>query len=356
VTIIKDDQKIPLDLDCGLVTDLIVSRFKSDPVVLEEDWHRCFGRHVRSEGKRYSHELMFDVCAPAKEARDAPAVLTARSSGLPGDGIDELRVFLPKHVMDDVLVSVILPEARRLRQRGEIKDYYFIKYPLPHPHIRFRLFGPADGVTMGLLRKIQRQQQKYLISSVNLVPFEFELDTYGGKAGLASYQACQFAMSRSFLSYQRLKAELGEERHGLLGSDLDVIYLAFFLKRLLLEPAFEDVRTLAGPVRSSGPEYAAFRRELKQLWSKHRKALRTHEGSIGTVWALMNEAFEELSPVWNRSRKKLQVSPAFLVQRLLHIEVFRLSGGEFPLLEAAVYELHELMRTDARLSAPKTQG
>ena len=360
VTIVKDDQKVPIDLRSKLTTLMILSRFRNEILMIEDDWHQNFGKSLSFNGENFSHEIIFDVDNDVDVKYKVAFHPTLKKLAFPHDGIVEINVLLPIELMDSFILNEIYPLINNLKKDKNFIQFYFVKYPLPNPCIRLRIFHNHKNnemITDELLRKFAQKEEQYLISSVSITPFEKEIETYKGYNGLAGYYAISYCLSEQFISFLKIRDTFDIQLRPKLGYDVNIIYVVLVLSNLV-----EISRSLGCPVNDEIllldtpdglDDYSEYRYQLKLLWNNFRKKLKNPQNDLAPFWKLImansNTIKLEFSKILKKNTNEFGgILIQNLIKRLIHMECFRLSCGEFTFAEKAIYNIYSLHIQDVK--------
>jgi thiopeptide-type bacteriocin biosynthesis protein len=149
---------------------------------------------------------------------------------------------------DRVILELAAPVAAECRRRGWANRYFFVRYNVGGPHLRLRLLGRRRGLARPLRALVAARADALggLVREVAWVPYEPELDRYGGPAGVAVAERFFDASSRTAVALLR-KLPPGD-RASRLGKGL--------LATLVLLHAFARDREAAGELaRGYGEGY-----------------------------------------------------------------------------------------------------
>ena len=100
----------------------------------------------------------------------------------------------------DVLVREVAPLVRGVRDRGLAERFFFIRYWEKGAHLRLRFLGDPDELRAELLPSMERCFGRH---RVECVPYEPEIDRYGGPEAIAIAEDCFDLSSRVALDILR---------------------------------------------------------------------------------------------------------------------------------------------------------
>lgn len=338
VVVRQQDNVMPIDLGSPM-SGFLLRKYSPDSILhIEEEWHLTQSAHLTVAGRTYSHELVTqwkssDVPGVDSPRLNVPSVKVSSSK----DEIRSYHFFVPSEVMDTFLLEELLPLAKRLSRSRKIKGYYFIKYPHPSSHIRFRVFSSNSSSSWeNFFLTAFQKAQSYLLQEASEVPFELELETYGGRSGLDHYHEISQALSASYPSYHNLRAELASTGHFTYGNPVDVAYLFILFQKLSSHPTFSGCRgifltTLPSEVKRGRAHFL-----------KHHRDLLTDE----SLSRYCDQLLKKLAPVLGRlgrdfSARKIKVDREFFLSRIIHMEVFRIMPASPNFVEAVSLSLLE---------------
>jgi thiopeptide-type bacteriocin biosynthesis protein len=116
---------------------------------------------------------------------------------------------------DRVVLDVVAPVVRRCRERGWIRRAFFLRYSVGGAHLRFRLQGRPETLAGKVRGVLLDQAADRGVPEVRWVPYEPELERYGGPAGVEVAEELFDASSRTTLALlRRLPADDRSARLG----------------------------------------------------------------------------------------------------------------------------------------------
>lgn len=132
---------------------------------------------------------------------------------------------------DRLVLEVAAPLYRGLRRRGWVERHFFIRYNDPSPHLRLRLLRSPGITPVALRARVEEDAGRLGVrrDSLRWVPYEPELERYGGPRGVALAE--EIFSASSLLAYRLLrKLAAGPtgagERSGRLGKGLPALLAA----------------------------------------------------------------------------------------------------------------------------------
>lgn len=342
IVISEMDNILPVDLDSP-ISETIVGKFRRDLILtVEEDWHLTNSSPVEVGGKNHSHEVLFQWKPAVQNALESnPVILPSVKLATREEKIFAFHFHLPKELLDSFLLDVLLPLAKLLHQNKKMNGFYFVKFSQPSPHIRFRLFANSlSTLWEDFFLKALVKRETYLIKEASQFPFELELQTYGGKEGLAHYHEISKVFSESFSSYAQLRQGLSRVGRRAYGNPVDLSYLVLLCRNLSQHAVF------IGHVES---DFGMPGNEVKKSMAHFRKNhsdLLTNEALEREISLLMKDLDSVLKKLGKSfAKKKIKVSRQHFFRRLIHMQVFRLSDGSSPFLESTAITISEDSRS-----------
>lgn len=118
---------------------------------------------------------------------------------------------------DRILLDGVAPEMERARAEGSIDAFFFVRYFDGRSHLRLRWRAPSE-LTTSDDALAERLADLPLVTAVEWVPYEPEVERYGGPAGLAPSEELFFQSSRTAL--ELLLKVPSEDRSARLGKGL----------------------------------------------------------------------------------------------------------------------------------------
>lgn len=140
----------------------------------------------------YTHEVVVPFrrveAVPTPKAASPALHRTEDRNIAPGGDWLYLKLYTGYSTADRLLVDAIAPLARRLRDEGLLRSWFFIRYRDPESHLRVRLAGEPD-VLWGDVRRIFSEALSPLlgkgwISRIQLDTYVREIERYGGVEGI----------------------------------------------------------------------------------------------------------------------------------------------------------------------------
>ncbi|MEU2181881.1 lantibiotic dehydratase, partial [Streptomyces thermolilacinus] len=199
------------------------------------------------------------AAAPPRRARSVRHPTDHGLRHLPGEEWLYAKFYAAEETHDEVL-HASLPALVRAVGDG-LRDWHFVRYRDPEPHIRLRLHGEPDilrGTVLPRLAAVSRRwQETGVVRAMVLDTYHPETDRYGGPDALPHAERMFCVDSQSAL------AQLGMRARGRL--DLAAPVLAAVNHALLLESLGDwDWTAWLGRVLPKGPNHAAYRRNREQ--------------------------------------------------------------------------------------------
>lgn len=297
---------------------------------------------VRGPDGSYAHELLMAFSSRKPAARTATHTkflgAPCDRSFLPGSPWLFAKIYGPASAQDRLLTDRIGPLIASLRMQHVIDRWFFIRYADPDQHLRIRLHGAPDALTVHALPQLHeaianavRDGDAFMMS---LDTYDRELERYGGTAGTDAMEAIAEADSDAVLALLQLGAMAAPNR-----ADIAVLsLLTLFEDSGLptnrrdecargLRDSFTGRLTPEGQ-RELGREFRSRRGRLAALMEDHGASL---QPNVPAVFSRRSSAQIPVFAALAGADKAGNLSPSRdeLVQSLAHMALNRLlrDGG-----------------------------
>ena len=253
---------------------------------------------------------------------------------LPGSEWLYLKLYCHPSRSNQLLTQTLLPLLDRLRKRGGVKQWFFVRYREPDYHLRVRIQpGPHVGageLLSSITKKLQKQVQKGIVQDVQVAVYERELERYGPEQIEAVETA--FCASSELVARFLQKTPFTETDYGYYGiafSTLDVMLTAFGLalreKVQVLHSLYEAFYREHGQTKALREQLSRKYREISQL-----KAI-LPDATLGSTFDNYPDlkkqlmAFLQAHQVWASQQKAMQYGKRVqLLNDLMHMHLNRL--------------------------------
>lgn len=156
-----------------------------------------------------------------------------RPRRLPGGSWAYVQIAVDAAIQNDLLVDRISPFLGDLGDQA--RRWHFVRYQVPDDHLRLRIQGHSDSVTETvwprLLRALDSWQDDGLCSGFRILPYEPEVDRYGGSLEVMSFAEDLFHLD-SRMAVEQLRPSRAAARSRLSRSVLCVANYALLLDAL----------------------------------------------------------------------------------------------------------------------------
>lgn len=202
LSLVEDDNALPVDLDNPLSVDAclqVLKRHRSG--VLQELFPPELQEFVRGPEGGFYHEIILPFVhqpsvaskqtrAAAEKIRSGPITPYSKTERVfvPGESWLYFKVFSGPSVLDTVLTRSIPPLLNQLRADGHILKWFFIRYPDPQHHLRFRFQvrsrHSAHETFDACMDRFGELLRAGDVHSIQLDTYTREIERYGGHNGM----------------------------------------------------------------------------------------------------------------------------------------------------------------------------
>ncbi|MGW2162215.1 lantibiotic dehydratase [Nonomuraea sp. NPDC001699] len=198
VAVVDADQRLPVDLDNPLFTDMAVHLFREQrPVRLEEVFFGPDEMPVRGPEGRFAHEIIVPFLrtgalepvggAQAPTHRERPERELTRSFP-PGSPWLYAKLYSGPVGADTILQQVVRPLVREAVSDASVDRWFFVRYADPDPHLRLRLHGDPGRLTNEVLPALLAACAPFhaegMLWRIQVDTYEREVERYGGADGI----------------------------------------------------------------------------------------------------------------------------------------------------------------------------
>jgi len=239
VVIAESDNELLLDLEQELCLEILQDYLKTHPrIVIKEflfDPKRAIAKDENQQG--FTHQFVATFIQDAKAVNHPKIVNTDTSFSIQktfhvGSEWLYFKFYCGTKAVDKLLLESIQPAIELLRQKGLIKQWFFLRFADPDWHLRVRI-RLSDPTKMGEVLAIIHQhnqpfiEEKYLWKT-QLDTYQRELERYGTTSMEAS-EKLFFADSQLVLDFLNLAATYGQNE------ELRWVFGIFAIDELLTE-------------------------------------------------------------------------------------------------------------------------
>ena len=148
---------------------------------------------ARGPEGRFVHELVVPFVRTLSPAVIAPAshpvpAAPIQRSFLPGSEWLYAKLYLGTSTADAVLRDVIGPLTHDVQTSGAVDSWFFLRYNVPHAHLRVRFHGTPSRLTSEVLPLLESATAPLLqdgrLWRLQLDTYDREIERYGGPAGI----------------------------------------------------------------------------------------------------------------------------------------------------------------------------
>ena len=189
IVLAEGDRELPIDLDDRLQVDSFIQRVRHRSRATIYELYPTPDTLVTTDDnqERYVHELIVPfVRRNQVRPKHDSATVTSHRRFLPGSSWFYVNLYCSVAAADHVLRSVVAPFVREALSDGTAREWFFIRYDVPDPHLRVRLFGEPDRLNRLLprLNALLTTKAEIRVWRVQLDTYEREVERYGGDNGI----------------------------------------------------------------------------------------------------------------------------------------------------------------------------
>lgn len=203
------DHRVLLDLEnSDHLTELRAEMSRSKRVTLREMVGSFEERFSQGENGNYTMECVFPVIK--KKTDDLPNSISGSNRApvdsqvrlrMPGSEWLFLKLYGVRSREDEFISSEILEFAAKAMGSGVVKDWFFMRYRDPEPHIRLRFYGDPQKLMSELMPAVHQWSSKLLaegfIQRMMIDTYDREVERYGGPELIAEAEKVFAADSRT---------------------------------------------------------------------------------------------------------------------------------------------------------------
>ena len=348
VLLVEEDRKIPLDFSSPFTFSLLTDGSEKKDFFLEEDWLLDNSKKITYQNDQFNHEILFNHENSHKDHfQIIDSAPTLKEYFYPQDGLINFALFFPRHKHQDFLVDFLLPFVEKEIKAGVIQSFYFIRYPIPNYQLRIRFLYKrknADQVSQKFFQLIKSAVIVFHFEKVELSPLEKELVTYGGVEGFLIYIKLSSIFSLNHLQILKTETLKSNKRNNLIGHFSHVLYLSILIEKLLNHPTFSKIKNQQEFCQSQIREnqnFSEYKKAITDFWNDYRT--NGYEDFQLLLDKQQSQLIKKLDGDLKKldlhfKSKKISISREQFFKRIIHMEVFRLTCGEFEFIEMGSYE------------------
>jgi hypothetical protein len=316
VRLIENDKDALLKKSSPYFLDQI-NKSKSKTLHIQEDL--TLDSQIETPSGPYLCQIAFSV---KTQSQQQPLYFNEYTyNKLPLDApIQQINIKAPEQFLELIMLDLINKQILN-------EKYFFINYQKPESHIRLRIINNpkiVENIIESLRRDIHYEQ--FCISAIERVPYEEETSTYHNSKGVKLYTDCCCILSLDYLRIKNitLKSNVGTTLSA--GPVLELIYLSFLSYYLLGKHNKKNDSTVY--------THPSAYQECKKIWEYLRKNRKTENPAIIQLKMIAKKQAKKIHPYvseWNKlnETKSNKKSPSFFEDRLIHIELFRMTNGSY---------------------------
>jgi lantibiotic biosynthesis protein len=277
VMLAEGDQFLPIDLDNVVSVDVLLDLLRRHPGPAELTEALPAADELCAHGPEgaFAHELVVPFtrggAAPSSARGSRTAGTRTRRTFAPGDEWLYAKLYCGPGIGDHVLRSVVEPLTQAAMASGAARQWFFLRYSDPDPHVRVRLRGEPDRLQREVLPLLTRLAAPLLengaLSRVQLDTYQREIERYGGDAGIELSERLFHHDSEAVVAILLKGASQGgpeSERPLYALAGIDTLLAAFGLSVAeRLSFVREAPRSSSGAHHHAGGEW--FRRRRREL-------------------------------------------------------------------------------------------
>jgi thiopeptide-type bacteriocin biosynthesis protein len=200
VCLVEGDNKLAIDLDNALSVDTFIRAVRGhEETVIEELYPRPEDLVAVAPDGRRAVELVVPLVRttrsrepaagpdPARSHPDPVSVPAPRVRRMfpPGSEWTYLKLYTGSATADRLLREQIGPLADRLIASGAAKQWFFIRFTDPRPHLRVRLCGDPGAIREAVEQVAGSALEAGLAHDAEFATYQRELERYGGPHAIA---------------------------------------------------------------------------------------------------------------------------------------------------------------------------
>lgn len=187
-TMVWGDNELSIDMGIPVSLDIVLAELRrTGRVALMESLVQDRDVLIRKNEQAFHSEFVIpffrNVEGSLKGTGIAPEILPRRMF-LPGSEWLYVKIYAGRMTLDNLLSGRLSAVTRRLLDSGLVKQFFFVRYNDPDPHIRIRFQGnPAElfhqTVLGELFHELEREVESRAIHKIQTDTYQRELERYG---------------------------------------------------------------------------------------------------------------------------------------------------------------------------------
>jgi lantibiotic biosynthesis protein len=293
--------------------------------------------------------------ALVRAARPQPGAETARDrTRIPGSDWLFVKLYGPRENENGLLTGVLGDLAEMIDNSGLARQWFFVRYADPEPHLRLRWQGEPDVLLGHVLPQVSdiaaaliaRGELRRLVVDT----YNRELERYGGPAGTDLCERIFHADSRAVLRLLATPAGTAADLTELAAVSVDALLGGLGLDEAARLAYYAQQAAAGDPSvgRAAGDDYRVRKVRLRQLLDADVGGGASQLDPSGEAAEALAERDAEVRAVaadFVRLSDDGQLAPQRLHPSVVHMHLNRLNGGGFvPPSEALLYHLLERTR------------
>ncbi|EQC45251.1 lantibiotic dehydratase, C-terminal domain protein [Bacteriovorax sp. Seq25_V] len=311
VRVIDGDKDGLVDTSSPYIIDQVM-KLSGTRIILQEDFSLSSTVKLKN-GQNFVNEIFYSFSLEEKKEKKNFKIYNNRKLPLLSE-ISEVRLIAGPAMLKDLAEFII---QKYFSGENQI-EFYFINYQLPVSHLRFRIFNNSQ-----LAMQIANDSQLndfFTVRDSLVTHYELETSIYG-KDGVDLYLIYSKVMSRNFLKITEVvdSVDLGVDDN--FGPVSALLFLGLFSSKVL----------------SSQPSQIIFKEDYlnfsyKRIFNYFLEMSKNNSKFVASVNALVDNLLVEIMPIldsWEAlfESGKVDKDLDFFVNRLIHMELFRLTDG-----------------------------
>lgn len=187
-TMVWGDNELSIDMKIPVSLDIVLAELRrTGKVTLMESLAQGRNALISNNGQAFHSEFVIpffrNVEGSLQGAGTAPEILPRRMF-LPGSEWLYVKIYAGRMTLDNLLSGRLSAVMRRLLDSGFVKQFFFVRYNDPDPHLRIRFQGnPAElfhqTVLGELFHELEMEVESRAIHKIQTDTYQRELERYG---------------------------------------------------------------------------------------------------------------------------------------------------------------------------------
>lgn len=304
-----------------------IAKCKDEKVVIQEDYGNK--SLITAETGNWTNEISYTFSLESQKKFNLPFI-HYQDQYQENSSIQEINFFMPN--------EALVPFTRFLLNSKLLESvrYYFIYYQYPHSHLRLRVFESIE-----IAQKIRDQffihlKDDYLISNATLKPYEIERTQYINEIGHKIYLETSIYLSTR---YKKLSYDL-EKLISPMSSSWGPSMIVIYLGTLFLDLAEYFSLEISDFKLDTAQEFRDFKK-LQEWFKKNKDCICKIEQYKEDYNFLIEQSHKWKVEAQGNTNKDI----SFFINRMIHMEVFRLTTGIYPKTNRAVLIFAKYLKT-----------